>query len=82
MTRLEILENELFKDVPYLSRDAWFSFAWDDEGRELIIPCKTKADAVRKQELAHEYLAILEGQRRLDDMEIVFEPEFGPDWAE
>lgn len=82
MTRLEILENELFKDVPYLSRDRWFAFAWDDSGRNLIIPCNTKQEAARKQDLAIEYLAILEGQERLDDMEIVFEPEFEPEWVD
>ena len=82
MTRLEILANELFRDVPYLSRERWYAIAWDEEGRELVIPCKTKADALRKQGLANEYLAILEGLERLEDSEIVFEPEFGPDWAD
>ena len=60
MTRLEILKQEIFKDIPYLSRDIWYAIGWDAEGREVIIPCRDKKEAARKKALLQELLDLQE----------------------
>lgn len=60
MTRLEILKNEIFKDVPPLSRDIWYAVGWDNQGREVIVPCRDRKEAARKKALLQELLELQE----------------------
>ena len=78
MTRYQIVRNEIFKDLPTLSRDRFFAFAEDDEGRLVIIPCRDKKEALRKRELLVE---LLELQCPDSDWQIEFEPDFEPDFS-
>jgi hypothetical protein len=59
-TRLEIIQNEIFKDLPTLGRERFFACAWDKAGREVFIPCRDKNEALRKRELLQEMLELQE----------------------
>jgi len=62
MTRLDIIKNELFKDVPTFGPERTFIFAQDKEYRTFVICCKNYNEATRKRELLVEMLAILDDE--------------------